>query len=255
MEANTSPDPGIQAAVGEAGSGRPHRSTYHQRLYSALLIFVLVLGLPIVTIPRLRSMLRTRVQTLRAALMGEPVIHPPVTLKVGENQGPIPKEYEHKQADQHLPFLPPTVPAARSPYTIVLGGESPTPQVKAPVPAAKRKQATPDSVAPPATEAAAAPVQAENAASEIRYQKGKSEQEAYELLVSTNPTLAAMVTGSDPSLKFQDWSAASKGQEEFYVMVTFIHVADNEARKYIWSVKLATKQISPLSAYAREISK
>jgi hypothetical protein len=38
-------------------------------------------------------------------------------------------------------------------------------------------------------------------------------------------------------------------------MVTFIQTSDNVARKYIWNVKVPTKEVVPLSAYAREISK
>jgi hypothetical protein len=255
VEANNSPDPEVQPAVNEIASGRPHRSAYHQRLYAALLIFVVAIGFPMVAVPSLRSTLRTKVQTLRAALMGEPVVQPPVTLKVGENPQPFPKEYEHKQAEQHLPFLPKIQTPARSPYTIVIGGDAPQAQEKAPVAAPKRKLAIPEPATPAAAEAAPPAGQTENAGSEIRYQKGKSEQEAYELLLSTNPTLAGMITGSDPALKFQDWSAANMGQDSFYVMVTFLHAPDSQARKYIWNVKVATKQVVPLSAYAREISK
>jgi hypothetical protein len=137
----------------------------------------------------------------------------------------------------------------------VVGGETPQPQEKAPAVTPKRKLAIPETPTPAVAEAVPPSVQPENTGSEIRYQKGKDEQEAYELLVSTNPTLAGMITGSDPALKFQDWSAANMGQESFYVMVTFLHVPDNQARKYIWNVKVATKQVVPLSAYAREISK
>ncbi len=239
-----------------AQDSRPKRSLYHQRFYRGLLIFVLVAGLPLVALPSLRSGFRTRVQTLRAAIMGEPPVQAPAKVNVGANHEPFPKEYERAQAQARPSYLPKIEAQARSPYRIIIGGEERKPSdLEAAIPAAKGKPATPPVSAAPAGATNVGDSQTGAAGSDSRYRKGENEQKAYDLLLSANATLAGMVKGSDPALKFQDWAAADMGQESYYVMVTFVQTLDNVARKYIWNVKLGTKEVIPLSAYAREISK
>ncbi len=256
MEVNNSPNTGSQWVTHDAKEGRPKPSLYHQNVYLGLLIFVLVAGLPVVGLPSLRSQLRTRVRTLRAAVMGEPLLQAPAKLNVGENQEPFPKEYERAQAQERPSYLPRIDTQQRSPYRIIIGGEEGKLRAQeGTAPAPKGWLVNPPVSVPSAGATNAGESQAGAPSSDSRYRKGKSEQEAYDLLMSANTTLAGMIKGSDPALKFQDWAAAEMGQDSYYVMVTFVQTLDNVARKYIWSVKVATKEIVPLSAYAREISK
>lgn len=257
MEMDNESNTGNQQVAHVAQGGKRGRLLYHRRFYTGLLIFVLVAGLPLVGLPSLRSQFRTRVQTLRGAVMGEPPIQAPAKANVGENQEPFPKEYERAQAQARPSYLPKIETPARSPYRIIIGGDEARPSTAQPaISAPKGKPAIPS--APPTVNtgtANPADSQTTAAGADSRYRKGKSEQEAYDLLLGANSTLAGMVKGSDPALKFQDWAAADMGQDSYYVMVTFVQTLDNVARKYIWNVKLGTKEIVPLSAYAREISK
>jgi hypothetical protein len=256
VEVNNSPNTENQRVTHDAKVGRPNRSLYHQNVYLGLLIFVLVAGLPMVGLPSLRSQLRTRVRTLRAAITGEPLLQAPSKVIVGENQEPFPKEYERAQAQERPSYLPKIDTQARSPYRIIIGGqEGNLPAKETAAPAPKGRLVIPPVSVPSGGATNAGESQAGAASTDSRYRKGKSEQEAYDLLLSANTTLAGMVKGSDPALKFQDWAAADMGQDSYYVMLTFIQTLDDVVRKYIWNVKVATKEIVPLSAYAREITK
>lgn len=245
MESDSSVDSKSPTAGHNPGSRHARRRRYHQRIYFGLLIFVVIAGAPMVGVSSLRVRLRTRVQMLRAAVAKEPLIPAPAIARVGENHEPFPQEYEHAQV---RPYLPKIEAPARSPIRIVIGGNVTTP----PAPTGKAGS-KPDS-APTATSAGAGAAPG-SPGSDSQYQKGKSQQEAYDILVNSNQVLAGMIKGSDPSLKFQDWAASNMGQDSFNVMVTFIQTSDNVARKYIWNVKVPTKEVVPLSAYAREISK
>jgi hypothetical protein len=252
----------------ETGWSRYNRRRH--RIYLGILVFVVVAGLPMIGIPSLRYRLRTRVQGLRAAYGGEPAIQAPAFARVGENREPFPRAYEHRQAPpDYLPKIESLAP--RSPLRITLGGEDIPPSIAATEPpSASRRpvrvsgvggsaaspagKSEPKLILPPSATATSEPPAAD-AGSEPQFRKGKSEQEAYDLLINMNQTLAGMVKGSDPTLKFQDWSAATMGENSFYVMVTFMQAADNVVRKYIWNVKVATKEVIPISFYAMSISK
>jgi hypothetical protein len=252
VEASNNHNTGTQDVAPDAGSRPPKHSRYHQRAYLVLLLFVAMAGLPMVGVPSLRAKLRTRVQTLRAAAMGEPPLQAPASLRVGENQEAFPREYERAQALERPSVLPKIDMQQRQPYRIVLGGdESARPAAATAFPAPRSKAAT----QPAPAGAADSGQPTSGGGTESQYRKGKSEQEAYDLLVTSNQILAGMIKGSDSTLKFQDWAAATMGPDSLYVMVTFVQTSDNVVRKYIWNVKVATKEVVPLSAYAREISK
>ena len=87
---------------------------------------------------------------------------------------------------------------------------------------------------------------------EIKYQKGKIEQEAYDLLLKSKPTVAGMVQGSNPSLQFKSWDAASRGDDTYWVRLIF--QSEGNDQEYIWQVKLQSSQVTPLSYNARSIS-
>lgn len=260
MEPTIDPEPKGQEAVhGPRVSARPR---YRRKVYLGLLIFVVVVGLPIVGIPSVRYRLRTRVQMLRAAVLRHQIAPAPALAKVGETRAPFPKEYRRPQArprdlaDLEASLLRKGVEASNrgvKPFAI-------PPQLarasvrEVPTAPAKERAEPPPSALPstrlpspsqPSTDANAGPL----------YRKGKSEQEAYDLLVNSNQILAGMIKGSDPALKFQDWAAADMGENSYYVMVIFVQTADDTARKYIWNVKMTTKEVVPLSAYAMSISK
>jgi hypothetical protein len=223
-------------------------SRYHHNIYLGLLIFVVVAGLPIVGLPSLRYRLRDRIDSLRSAAQGKAVAQA-ASAKVGENLLPFPKEYERVQVERP-PILPKFEVPQKRPYIISAGGDSSSRgEVLAPVP--RKADATPKpAVSEPPADANAAPAKAGT-----EYRKGNSEKEAYDILIHANQTLAGLVNGSDPSLKFQDWSAAVMGQDSFNVSLSFVQTADNGIRKYVFNVKVQTKEVMPLSAYAREISK
>lgn len=244
---------------GRHGGRRPR---YHSRIYLGLLIFVVVFGLPMLGVPSARLVLKTRVAALRSAILGEHVPQALATVKVGENREPFPREYEHPQTNANY-LAQFAVPEPRRPIRISDQGVSASPQLRPPVRITAGGGVSPPSGSkageqPPAQPGAATPAQgqgAPDASSEPLYRKGQSEQEAYDFLLASNQTLAGMVKGSDPALKFQDWGAASMGENSFYVMVTFLQAADNAKRQYIWSVKVSTKEVTPLSSYARSLSK
>jgi hypothetical protein len=61
------------------------------------------------------------------------------------------------------------------------------------------------------------------------------------------------VRGSNPSLIFDSWDALHRGSDVYWVRVQF-RLKDNSVREYIWEVKLDSKEIMPLSYYARAVS-
>ena len=88
---------------------------------------------------------------------------------------------------------------------------------------------------------------------ELKYQKGKAEQDAYDLLLKSSATVAAMVQGSNPSLKFKSWDAANRGEDTYWVRLKF-QSEGNQDEDYIWVVKLQSNEVTPLSHNARSIS-
>jgi hypothetical protein len=224
------------------------------------LIFVVAVGLPLIGIGPLRHRLKTRFDMMRGAVRGEQQPQPAFA-RVGENRVPFPREYEQPQnrsaflAKLLAPLQHPTIVVADQggvstiippPLRRTLGSTSPIPS--------KEKPGAPPRALVSAPEQAAAETTG-SAVSEPVYKKGESEQEAYTILLNANQTLAGMVKGSDATLKFQDWAAANMGESSYYVMVTFLQTADNVARKYIWSIKVSSKEVTPLSSYAMSISK
>jgi hypothetical protein len=223
-------------------------SYYHDRVYLGLLLFVVIAGLPIVGVPALRHRLQARVETLRSAWQGKSPIQPALA-NVGENRAPFPKEYE-RTPWKRPEILPKQEAPPRAPVVIKAGGAP-----AAPVQEATGSGRRPELKIPQARANAEITAADKAPGTGIERSKGKGEQDAYDLLVTSNQTLAGMIKGSDPALKFRDWSAAPMGQDSYNVRVTFVQTADNAVRTYIWNVKVESKTVTPLSAYAREISK
>ena len=233
--------------MGNMSSAKPsqepqysRRGRIRRRVYSGMLLFVVVVGLPIVGVPSLRLRLQTRFVSLRSALTGEPQPPAPAVAVVGENREPFPREYERARVPPIFPEKFKTAPS-RQRVQILLGGSTLDPA------------ASSQTAAAGAPAAAALPT--EQAGSQPQYKKGKAEQEAFDLLVNSSQALAGMIQGSDPALKYQDWSAAAIGNDSYNVMLTFVQTQDNVARQYIWTVKPMTKEVLPLNHYARSISR
>jgi hypothetical protein len=218
-----------------------------QRIYGGLLLFVVVAGLPIVTVPSLRQRLTTRVRLLKTAMAG---IQSPVTVQVGANHQPFPEEY--RRPEPVVPQIAP-LPYKEKVLTTAQGGYIPArgltrltvkePKKDSAASSSEGAEATEQSESAPESEANAQP----------KYQQGKIEQDAYNLLLQTNATVAEMVKGSNPSIKFKSWDAAARGDDIYWVRLTFKPEGKPE-EEYIWQVKVQSKQVTPLSYNARAIS-
>jgi hypothetical protein len=208
---------------------------FRYRFYLGLLIFVVAAGLPILAVPALRHRLSSRVDSLKRAVRPQgPVV---VMARVGENTGEFPKEYE-------IPVLP---RASAVPYFIpspdrIYGSGSRTPVITS-----RDKE---PAAQPPEDAGQESPSEPEPV-----YRQGKLEQEAYELLVKSSDTVAGMVQGKDPSLRFKQWAAARTDDDTYLVRLTFTQTSDKTEVPYIWQVKVVSKQVSPLNYYARSVPK
>jgi hypothetical protein len=234
--------------VTEGGFSRFYRG--RQRIYGALLIFVLAAGLPMAVLPSLRGRLLERFGRLKAAAAGDVG---PVSLKVGEYHEPFPAEFE-------LPAPPAPTPPRESVIDRVY---SMTPGVYSqPAAAARKRPAAPAAkpeAPPPAvgeiSESELAPSSETESSEEakLNYQTGAMEREAYELLLQSNSTIAGMIQGSNPALRFKSWDAAARENDTYWVRIRF-ESEGNPDVVYIWQVRLGTKQVTPLSYNARTLS-
>lgn len=213
------------------GAPRPGATEGRLRpVMPAVLVFAVAVGLPMVTVPALRARLRSRIEKLREALSSPGVVSQPAFARVGENKEPFPAEYER-------PVSP--VPQWRG--VIDLAART----YRAEPPAAERS-----APADPAPEPEAAATD-----QEPTFRQGPIEQQAYELLLQSNPVLASMAIGGDPTLRFRTWAAARAEEDDaLLVKVTFTYLPDNSDREYIWKVKMLAKEVVPLSSYARSLS-
>ncbi len=222
------------------------------RFYAGLLAFSVAVGVPMLALPSLRNRLHSRLQVLREAAQSSG--RPAVVANIGENQSPFPSEYV--RAIQ--PVLPVTqIPNLPYPSSNVYR-PSATPSASA---AAEPKPARrPPAPQPPRKEPSQAPApvlvqdtgEADNSSSaEPEFRQGKIEQEAYDLLVKSSSTVAGLIGGVNPALKFKTWDAAKIAEDVYYVRLTFLR--DNGEAPYIWQVKLQSKQVTPLNFNARSL--
>lgn len=218
-----------------------------RRVYGALLLFVIVVGLPIASIPKLRYRFLTRAQVLGNAIVGK---RAPVLVQVGENRKPLPAEFERLAPPVPQAFQLPrpakvlsTTQVGPAPRRDEIHLSPKTGNSKMTSPPSNREEETTEQSEP---EAAAA-------SNQPKYQQGKIEQEAYDLLLQSNPAIAAIVQGNNPSFKFKSWDAAGRGEDTFWVRLKLQSGGGPEA-EYIWQVKLQSKQVSPLNYNARSIS-
>ncbi len=218
-----------------------------RRVYGALLLFVLVAGLPMATIPKLRDRLITRAWTIKEAIAGN---RAPVLVQVGQHQELLPPEFQ-RPAPPPAPTLP-LPPQTAKIHSNDKGGFVPRRALRRtsvetqPVPtdpaaSVRAEEAAEEAEEPPATD--------EN---QLRYGQGAVERHAYELLLDANPTVAEITRGNNASYKFKSWDAASRGGDLYWVRLR-IQAEGQPEGDYIWQVRLESKQITPLNYNARTV--
>jgi hypothetical protein len=207
-----------------------------------LLLFIVIVGLPIVGVPHLRERLSTRIQTLKAAIAGDVS---PATLQVGAQHEPFPSEFEEPEP---LAPQPPKLPQMDRVYTLT-PSRTYTPSASPQTETADRSATEPSVTFTDEGETESGTP----AEPEIEYLQGQAEEDAYNLLLQSNSKVAELVKGGDPSLKFKSWDAARRGDDVFRVRLKFQSEGHPEA-EYIWQVKLQSNEVTPLSYNARTIS-
>jgi hypothetical protein len=216
--------------------GLSHISRAQSRIYMGLLLVVVVIGIPILGIPSLRHRLYTRIHALYEAT--GPLASPPIWAKVGENRHPFPAEFERPVVTRSPLSLPGMIDLTnrvyRPPVTV--------PPSDAPGAPAPESQSLPETSA---SDEQAAP----------EFKQGKIEQEAYDILLRSSEPIAALVKGSDPSLRFKLWYAAKRSADAFLVDLIFTQVPDNKEVHYIWEVKVSSKEVKPESHNARALAR
>ena len=219
-----------------------------QRFYTALLLFVVIVGLPIVGVPSLRHRLADRVAAIKDAIGGR---IEPVTAEIADEQAPFPKEYERYATS--FPGPGRSLPLDR---IFTARKEEPDPETYDPPALITPETAStgrPFSAAVP-EEDTAAPEKVESDSEDgLGYNQGEVEQNAYAMLLESYPQVAEMVQGGDPALRFLSWGAVKRGEDIYWVRLIF-QTGDNPKVEYIWRVELESKRILPLSHNARSIS-
>lgn len=227
-----------------------------RRVYGLLLLFILIAGVPMLTVPRLRRRLADRVEALRAAMAGEVA---PATARVGENREPFPEQYLRPEpapgaaapdaaaAGQRAQLPAILRPEARKPYRVpeTLRPGRPLPPQAGETRPPELIRETPEAPESPASSDAAT----------VQFKQGKIEAEAYQRVLQSSKTLAAMVQdGQNRSNgeRFSRWDAAHRGEDLYWVRVVFRNQA-NENVEYIWQVRLVSGEVSPLSFNARSL--
>jgi len=219
------------------------------RFYTFLLLFVVVVGLPILGVPQLRQRLSARIMFFKTAVAGNVV---PVVARVGANPEPFPSEYEKPEPPVRQAYeLPP--PAAILTHTPTIS--VPAAPNSSPIRAATELKSAESRLEPEGEESAGqSGAEAEEPeAAGPKYQQGKIEQEAYDLVLQSNAKIADLVHGSNPSLHFVSWDVAQISNDIFWVRLKF-QAEGSPDREYIWQVKLSSKEVTPLSYHARSIS-
>jgi len=199
-----------------------------------LLCFVSLVGLPLISVPALRERLRSRVEVMRQSLTAGSSFSLPLTVRTGENTEPLPAEYDK-----------PIVPLVRKAEVLVISREA---YAATAAPAAAFETGSADQPLLPQAEET-------EGSQEPVYGQGKIEQEAYKILLDEREPVRRMTEGGDPGLRLKHWSAARTGEDTFLVRLTFQHLADGSDRDYIWEVKLMSREVTPMSAYARAVSR
>jgi len=214
------------------------------RFYWSLVLFIVAAGLLLLIVPALRSRLVQRSRDLYGAIWGN---RAPVVASVDDRQSTYPKEYEREaptfpDAGQGIPedwiFRMPSRGAAE--------GQDSTSSLISP-PTRSPKSVMPAGKVPSEDEPGG-----EEPDSGVQYSTGKPENEAYTLLLEKYPKVAALVSGDDPSLRFQSWGGSEVQEGIFWVKLIFETGGNQDV--YIWEVNLQSGEVKPLSYNARTVS-
>jgi len=210
---------------------------------------VFAAGLSMAGLAPLRNRLLARVATLRAAVVGKAG---PVNMPVGKYQEPLPSELE--QALQPRP-TPSPLDVMKRVYNMTPGSYPPV-LSSSRVPSNRAVAKSGATVLPSPEGAEVEPPHASgldtSEEGELECKTGAREQEAYQILLKSNPVLEGLIHGSNTALRFKSWDAAFKGNDIYWVRIIFQSEADTDA-EYIWQVNLETKQASPLNFNARAL--
>jgi hypothetical protein len=217
------------------------------RVYTGLLVFVVLVGGGMLVISPVRHRLQDRTHRLKAAIAGD---IKPVSAKVGENIEPFPEEFARA--------TPPVQDGSKPPSAVYAG----PPSVHRSAIQTKRRIRIPQVSGgvgtPPVLvreDASGAPEENPRIiSSEVgpKYQQGKIERDAYDMVLKSNKVLAEMVQGGNPALHFKSWDAALRGDDVYWVRVIFQNEKKQDV-EYIWEVKLSAGEITPLSFNARAL--
>jgi hypothetical protein len=221
-----------------------------KRVYTGLLLFIILVGMPLLTVPFLRNRLSERIFVLKASITG---YVKPAIAHVGANPEGFPKEYE-----MPAPVPPPIFPLAskgRTAYALIAPGLISLVPDKAPrrsrMPEAPHRIIQNGPPLEPKTQAAE--VASEEPESEAQFQQGNGEKDAYNLLLRSDTAIAGLVRGSNPLLHFISWDASHKGDDVYLVRLRFQSEANPDV-VYIWEVKLLTSEVTPLSYNAKSVN-
>jgi hypothetical protein len=233
------------------------------RFYFGVVVFIVVVGLPMIVLPSLRNRLGSRLHTLRQAAAGS-ARESTVVAQVGQNPEPFPAQYQKQVATTVKPALPmivlPQAGSQGAPQVVQApAAVSPAPVLNPPRKRSLKLPTTPpgqSEAEPAAPSAAAARQDAEpDRQLEPEFRQGEMEKEAYGILLQWNPNVDQMVRGSNATLKFKSWAAAKRDEDTYWVRILFKSAADNSEVTYIWEVKITNKQVTPLNYNARLLPK
>jgi len=234
-----------------AGSSRFYLSRY--RFYAALLLFVVVVGVPMLAVPSLRGRLLGRAGRLRAAAAGKSNTLP-VSAAVGQSALPFPAQYERPVATRpQLPQFPP-IPGLLD----LTGNRPPAVAARPPVRSAPpRTESIPTTEpAPPGASAPAAPAGGQPEAPSSNdpvYQQGPTEKEAYDILLGDSATVRAIADGTYPPLRLKAWAGARRDEDTCWVRLTLAPSSGGAEGEYIWQVKMGAREATPLNFNARTL--
>jgi hypothetical protein len=236
--------------------------TGRQWFYGGLLVFVVAVGLPIIGVPSLRTRLSDRILAIKASLRTDSIV--PVTVAAANNSNPFPAEFEKTAREMKPAILPPIERiftlqyknAKPLPGVIVKNNrQQSTPSEANSEPSSKGRQEFNSIIEDSSTDdlRVVDDPSSPSARKEPKYQKGTMEQSAFDLLVSKNPTVADIVKGSHPGLHLKTWDAAKIDGDTYWVRLK-LQADKNPESEYIWTVKMQSKEVVPLSFNAKSIS-
>jgi hypothetical protein len=218
--------------------------------YTGLLLFIIMVGLPIVAIPSLRDRLSERIFVLKTAISGEIM---PATAQVGSNPGGFPKEYEAPAPAAFHPFAQASAEGKNyttiAPGVIAIKPRDASRRLR--IPEAPSSEA--GSELPLEPEIQSTPTVSKAAEPEVQFKQGSGEKDAYTLLMRSSTSIAGLVRGSNPSLRFVTWGAVHKGEDVYWVRLKFQSLETPGEVDYIWEVKLQTSEVIPLSYNAKSV--